>query len=179
MDRHTTAKRRVNAVSLTSSPQRQRTSRFVLRNLATIGLILVLVTGGIVGCSEESTADVETATRLIEEWAAGWNNDDVNALAAVFTEEATCACEGCHTSKWVGREDIRSNVPVSTISDIAFTTPVAVSADGVFTSAVEFLWAGDPFTADVEFEVGDSLITRMLVARFHQVDERTGGDPAA
>ena len=66
----------------------------MLRNLATIGLILALATGGIVGCSEESTPDVETAARLIEEWAAGWNNDDVNALAAVFAEEATCACGG-------------------------------------------------------------------------------------
>lgn len=140
----------------------------MLRNLATIGLILAVATGGIVGCSEESTPDIETATRLIEEWAAGWNNDDVDALAAVFSEEATYSGEGYHNFKWVGRDVIRSSALVSAISDIAFTTPVAVSAGGVFTSAVEFLGAGDPFTADVEFEVGDDLITRM-----HQVDERT------
>lgn len=140
----------------------------MLRNLATIGLILALATGGIVGCSEESTPDIETASRLIEEWAAGWNNDDVDALAAVFAEEATYSGEGYHNFEWVGRDVVRTSALVSAISDIAFTTPVAVSVDGVFTSAVEFLGAGDPFTADVEFEVGDDLITRM-----HQIDERT------
>jgi polyhydroxybutyrate depolymerase len=64
---------------------------------------------------------------------------------------------------------------VDAISGIAFTTPVAVSADGVFTCAVEFRGEpGYPFTADVEFEVGDDLVTRMS-----QVDERTGGDAAS
>ncbi|MDJ0663830.1 MAG: nuclear transport factor 2 family protein [Acidimicrobiia bacterium] len=139
------------------------------RSLLTICLISALVMSVAVGCSNGSS-DTEIATQLIEEWAAGWNDNDRDTLVEAFSDEGTYSGEGYHVFTWVGRDEIRRGARVNLISEITFTSPVAASSDGDFVCAVEFLAAGYPFVAEIEFEVGDGLITRM-----HQVDEQVDG----
>ena len=91
----------------------------VLRSV--VCLVMVLIVALVpVGCGSDGDDDVAGASDLIDQWIAGWNDNDADAIAAVFTEDGTFIYEGDLQNRWTGREEIRREAAalVSTVWDM-------------------------------------------------------------
>ncbi len=58
-----------------------------LTALVTVAVLVALGLGAWFLIDATQETDLETATRLADEWVAGWNNNDPDAIAALFTED--------------------------------------------------------------------------------------------
>lgn len=75
----------------------------VLRSV--VCLVMVLIVALVpVGCGSDGDDDVAVASDLIDQWVAGWNDNDADAIAAVFTEDGTFINEGDLQNRWTGRQ---------------------------------------------------------------------------
>lgn len=135
----------------------------VLRSV--VCLVMVLIVALVpVGCGSDGDDDVAVASDLIDQWVAGWNDNDADAIAAVFTEDGTFINEGDLQNRWTGREEIRREAAalVSTVWDMESAGPVTMADDGTFRAPLEFRRRTNDFVAENEFEVEDGLISRMV-----------------
>lgn len=133
----------------------------VRRSVVSLALVFVLALLP-VACGSSNDDDLAVASGLIERWIAGWNDDDPDAIAAVFTEDGTQTVEGVHNFSHAGREEIRTQTAPVEIRDMESTGPVSMADDGTFTCPVEFRAGPYDMVAEIDFEVDDGLISLLV-----------------
>jgi ketosteroid isomerase-like protein len=111
------------------------------------------------------------ATKLADAWIAGWDAKDPEAVAAVFTEDATYV----HTDGDVhsGVEAIARNVSEATPIAPARTTDVTRWGDS-YRFEVRFGWSESTWVQDVELQLDGELASR--IAWTASPDEYRGMD---
>jgi len=108
--------------------------------------------------------DLAVANDLIERWMVGWNTDDPDAIAAVFTEDGVLISEGVHEASWTGREEIRSEAAatISAFGEMESAGPVTMADDGTFRCTIKFRAGTHDMVAENEFEIDNDLIARLV-----------------
>jgi hypothetical protein len=124
-------------------------------------LAFVVMAAGVSACGSSSADDLATATRLVDEWAAAWNNHDRDALAAIFTEDATVVYTGVHNSTATGRDEIAANPSIGRVRNVDCGEVRAIE-DGSFTCQGTYEGAGAPFVSELTFELDGDLISHLV-----------------
>ena len=132
-----------------------------LRALVSV-LAIVLLISGVSGCGDSASDDLETATDLVKQWTAAWNNRDRDALAAIFTEDAVVEYTGAHSRFGTssGRDEIASEA-VMTSSNIQYGD-VTVTDDGRFICSGTYQGSGFEFVSQLTFELDGDLISHLV-----------------
>jgi ketosteroid isomerase-like protein len=139
-----------------------------VRSLLSVLAVTVLLPA-VSGCGDSTSDDLETATDLVEQWTAAWNNKDRDALAAIFTEDAVVEYTGAHSRFGTssGRDEIAREAVME--SSHLHYGEVTVTDDGSFTCSGTFEGAGFEFASRLTFELDGDLISHLV----HH-DELTG-----
>lgn len=132
------------------------------RSLLTLVLVLLFALAQ-ASCSDSAADDLETATALMDQWAAGWNNNDQDAVASVFTEDGSALYTGVIYSTETGRDRIRRNSRVDDVDRLELTGDITVTEQGLF--ACPFKWEAheDSFFGEIAFELDGDLISEMVI----------------
>lgn len=152
----------------TRVPERTETQRRPRRLGWMVGVIVLavaLIGGGIWAIVEANQPDdIEVATDLIDDWIAGWNASDIEAIVAVFTEDASE--HQLLPARWYATS--RNNFVLT--SDL-----LATEAAKTYRYTAEFEWSGHAWSGEWEVELEGDLIGRMdEIGSFtilHPIDE--------
>ena len=122
---------------------------------------LVLAVGGVGLWLAFTESEVEVAQGLADEFIAGWNADDGEAVAALFTEDGYTFDPGGGTIS--GREALARDVASrgAGTSDYERIGPVTETDAGTFLFTIEFRWGNATYTGEIEMMVEDGLIAWM------------------
>jgi hypothetical protein len=126
-------------------------------------LVLALIGVGIWAIvAANQTDDIDVATDLADEWIAGWNASDPEAIVAVFTEDGTYWIWGSVRS---GRDEIRSNALYvgSITTNAARITELTSTEAGAFTFGIQWDVSARPWVSVVEIELDADLASRIDV----------------
>lgn len=129
-----------------------------MRVLVTV-LVFLLAVASLSACGDGGAGDLETATRLVEQWTAAWNNNDREALVAIFTEDATVVSTGVHSSSRTGRDEIAA-IRVDAARDVEYSEVTAID-DGGFTCEGTYEGAGAKWASRLTFELDGDLISHL------------------
>ena len=136
-------------------------------------LVLVLATMSVSACGDSGAGDLETATGLMEQWTAAWNNSDREALGAIFTEDATWVVTGVHNATSEGREEIVRNARVGPVHNNE-VGEVTITEGGDFTCRATYEGGGYKFVAELTFKLDGDRISHLLVHDEFATDEASG-----
>jgi hypothetical protein len=124
----------------------------------------------------QTTADTDlaTATELIDAWVKGWNTDDPDAVAAVFTENAVN--QDNHGQR-TGRPAIRQHAEyyVEIMQEMRRTGEGRATEDGTYVFPVSFDYdfgnaqGSGTDAGEVEVELAGGFLSR-LELRWHAAD---------
>ena len=129
------------------TPRRSRRPRF-------IGLAILVVLAGAITTwaviEANQRSDIELATQLVDEWIAGWNAADPEAVAAVFAED-------------VRQEELaNAQAGVTNVSNTLRTSELrATDTDGTFRWTAQFDLRGYAQTGEWEIELDGDLAARI------------------
>ena len=132
----------------------------VRRSMLSLMVVLVLAFAPVACGSGDD--DVAVADDLIEQYVAAWNGTDGGAIAALFTEDGIFIGEGVHEFRSLGREEIRVDARPGAITEVESTGPVTMADDGTFRCPIKFRALSYDMVAEMEFEVEDGLISRLV-----------------
>lgn len=128
----------------------------------TLFMVLVLALTQ-ASCGDSATYDQETASALADQWAAGWNNNDADAVASVFTEDGTALYTGVIAASWTGRDHIRQGSRVDEVDRLELTGNITFTEQGLFTCPFEWEAHEDTFVGEITFELEGDLISEMVI----------------
>jgi ketosteroid isomerase-like protein len=145
--------------------QQQEVERRPRRVWWIVGLAVLVVAVIGVGIwaivAANQTDDIDVATGLVDDWIAGWNANDPEAVAAVFTEDGTF---GGDDDAVTGRDQLMSHVVAwsSTVNNVERIGDLTATETGTFTFRYQAeiegtLW---DFTV-VEIELDGDLASRI------------------
>lgn len=123
-------------------------------------LALILVITGVSACGDAAADDQETAEALVAKWTAAWNSNDREALAAIFTADATAVYTGVHSATITGREEIARLARVEPVQNLQMGE-VTVTEDGRFTCSGTYEGGGYTFLSELTFELDGDLISNL------------------
>jgi hypothetical protein len=113
----------------------------------TVLVVAVIGVGIWAVVAANQTSDIDVATDLVDDWIAGWNASDPEAIAAVFTEDAK---EEALAS---ARDD------AADLSNVERTGDLTASGAGTFTFPARFDWGGGSYAGVWEIELGGDLVS--------------------
>jgi nuclear transport factor 2 (NTF2) superfamily protein len=134
--------------------------------------------------------EIDVATSIVDAWIAGWNGQDADAMAALFTEDGTYVYGD---EVVVGRDDIRAYAEdnFSLVSDSKAYGRGAAMGDSVYVFPAGANLAGSPYVGELEIHLDGAVVSWLSFRNIedeHQVAVRlleawrdgwTRGDPAA
>lgn len=123
-------------------------------------LVFPLAVASLSACGESDAGDLERATRLVRQWTAAWNNNDREALVAIFTEDATVEFTGVHSSMRTGRDEI-AGIRVDSARDVEYSEVTAIEGGG-FTCEGTYEGAGAKWASELTFELDGDLISHLV-----------------
>ena len=132
------------------------------RSVLTLVLVLVLTLPQ-ASCSDSAADDLETASALADQWAAGWNNNDQDAVASVFTEDGSALYTGVIAASWTSRDQIRQGSRVDEVDRLELTGDITVTEEGLFTCPFKWEAHEDTFVGEITFELDGDLISEMVI----------------
>ena len=134
-----------------------------------IAILLVLAALSIGACG--STDGLSIATQVADDWIAGWNADDPEAVAALFTEDGEYT-NPTGTETFTGRDEIRAHATEYR----EFILNGRRMGDGIVTESGGFMFRiafdaeAKSYEGESEVELRDDLIARMAWLAYEQVN---------
>ncbi|MFW2333425.1 SgcJ/EcaC family oxidoreductase [Ilumatobacter sp.] len=135
----------------------------VRRSMVSLTLVLALALVPVACGGVNGDDEVVVATGLFERWMTGWNDNDPDALAELFTDDGTVTFEGAFETEQRGREEIRAMLARSVVpvSDVESTGPVTMADDGTFTCSNRYRIGDQDYVSDIVLEVEDGLLSSL------------------
>ena len=140
----------------------------MVRLVTVTAVALVIV--ALAGCSSDSD-ELATATDLVDAWVAGWNAEDADRVAAVFTDDAQYT-NPSGTETFSGRDEIR----IHATEYREFIMNARRVGDGVATENEGFMFRIDfdaetkSYSGEIEVELRDDLVARMVWLTYEQLN---------
>jgi hypothetical protein len=107
------------------------------------------------------TSDIDVATELADEWNAGWNASDPEAVVAVFTEDGTFS--GVLGETAFGRDQLMSHVVTCSpdVNNGERIGDLTATQTGTFTFRLQFETDDASYDCVTEIELDGDLASRI------------------
>ena len=146
------------------------------RILILIGLVVLAVVGAgvLLVTASSGSDDIEVATDLVDEWHAAWNDNDPEAMAAVFTEDGVYALPpDSHRVDAVGHRAIvwHAEYFAPGVTDLHRTSDlVATDADNTYRFTARWMMDGDTVEGEGEVVMDGELASRIAWLSIAELD---------
>jgi hypothetical protein len=118
-----------------------------------------------------TTLPLDTATQLVDDWLAGWAAKDPDLVAAVFASDAEYT-NPTGTETFNGRDEIRVHAQDyrEFILNARRIGEGAVAANDAFVFRIDFDAEATSYSGEIEVELRDDLVARMLWLNYEPVN---------
>jgi hypothetical protein len=148
-----------------ATPPRSRRGPLVAAAVAVVvilaGVGIAFASGAFDSESDPAAERLAVATQLLDDWNDGWNTNDPEAVAAVFTEDGTfIAPDGVSAS---GHDELMLNCELTCpgVTDAERTGELTATGDGTFTARHTFVSLGITWAVIWEIELDGDLASRI------------------
>jgi hypothetical protein len=107
------------------------------------------------------TNDIDIATQLMDDFNDGWNTNDPEAIAAVFTEDGTFIDAGGRSPSGQDALMLHAKVYDDRVTGVERLEELTATGSGTFTAPVKFVAGGGTWVVICEIELDGDLASRI------------------
>ena len=143
----------------TGSVRRSRSSWTIVTWLVAVVAIVGLSTWAVVALTGRD--DLQVAAQRVDEWVVGWNDDDPQAIAAIFTQDGFYLDPLDRGGSSKDEILTFAQAYVAGVWNVRRTGEGTITESGTFIFPVSFDWASGTDSGEIEVELDGDLVSRL------------------